>query len=75
MRHLDIISTIEGDLTMAQIGELEAQAIMEASEEIGAHLEALGKTDIATMTYEEWCDFLAHAFSAISDRIEAGIPF
>lgn len=29
-----------------------------ASEGIGAHLERLGKTDMATFSYEEWLEFI-----------------
>lgn len=62
------------------LAPVEANAIMAASEAVGSHLEKLGKTDMATMTEEEWLDFLAAAYSAINsqvrERIASGeVPF
>lgn len=60
---------------MAQITEIEAAAVMDASAEVGQYLAERGKTDMAAMSYEEWCEFLAHAFLTISAKVEARIPF
>lgn len=62
------------------LAPIEADAIMAASESVGAHLEMLGKTDMATMTEEEWLDFLAATYSSITaevrDRLASGeVPF
>ncbi len=59
----------------------EYDSIMAASPEIGAYLEKLGKSDLATLTEEEWLDFLAHAYSTICEYNRAkwqtpeGVPF
>ena len=59
--------------------EREGYAIMDASPKIGEYLESLGKTDMATMTEEEWLDFLAFAHSAICEakaiRYGDEVPF
>ena len=54
-----------------ELAPVEADAIMAASEAVGAHLEKLGKTDMATMTEEEWLDFLAAAYAAITGEVRA----
>lgn len=75
MKHLDQISQIKGELDMTKLTDLEIAAIVETNEVIGGHLERLGKTDVATMTHEEWCDFLAFAFRTIADAVDAQVPF
>lgn len=53
------------------LAPIEADAIMAASEAVGGHLETLGKTDFATFTEEEWLDFLAVTYSAITGEVRA----
>lgn len=62
------------------LAPIEANAVMDASEAVGAHLENLGKTDFATFTEEEWLDFIAAAYCAVAggvrDRLSQGeVPF
>lgn len=69
----------KGELPV-NLAPIEADAIMAASEAVGTHLETLGKTDMATMTEEEWLDFLAATYSAITgevrERLASGeVPF
>ena len=57
----------------------EYNSIMEASPEIGAHLESLGTTDMAAMSYEQWLDHLACAFEKICEKnaekwADGGVP-
>lgn len=56
-----------------ELAPVEAEAIMAASEAVGTHLENLGKTDFATFTEEEWLDFLAATYSAISDEVRTRV--
>lgn len=79
MKCLNYLATSKGKPPM-DLAPVEADAIMAASEAVGAHLETLGKTDMATMTEEEWLDFLAAAYSAITgevrERLATGeVPF
>jgi hypothetical protein len=53
------------------LAPVEAESIMAASEAVGTHLEKLGKTDFATFTEEEWLDFLAATYSAITGEVRA----
>lgn len=53
----------------------EYQAVMKASPEIGEHLEAIGKTDMATMSEEEWLDFLAEVYRITCEKVSEAIPF
>ncbi len=65
---LDFLVRSKGE-NPVNLAPIEAEAIMAASEAIGTHLEKLGKTDMATMTAEEWLDFLAAAYSSIGDQV------
>ena len=59
----------------------EYNSIMEASPAIGEHLDSLGKSDMSTMTYEEWLDFLSCVYERITERNRIrfsgpdGVPF
>lgn len=57
----------------------EELAVDAASERIGAYLEQIGKTDLATMSAEEWHGFLLHAFTCtaeeVRDLVDADVPF
>jgi len=72
MGHLDIISrrktTMAKELTIE-----EGRAIMAASERCGTFLEDIGTTDMATMTEEQWLDFLAHCYTTICESVAAEI--
>lgn len=84
LRCLDTLTKHRGTPAMsvatpAPLTEKEGFAIMDASPAIGEYLEKLGKTDMATMTEEEWLDFLAFAHSAICEakavRYGDEVPF
>jgi hypothetical protein len=59
----------------------EYNSIQESAQSIGEFLEATGKTDMAELSYEEWLDFIAFAYTEICDRNRAkwakpdGVPF
>lgn len=58
----------------------EYEAVEAAGDEVGEFLEGIGKTDLATLTREEWLDFVAHAYECVCTRVrakwEAGeVPF
>ncbi|MES2783577.1 MAG: DUF6511 domain-containing protein, partial [Pseudomonadota bacterium] len=39
--------------------DTENKAVMATGDLAGQYLDKLGKTDLATMSYEEWMDFIA----------------
>lgn len=49
----------------------EIAAIMATSEPAGAYLEKIGKTDLATMTQDQWMNFLEVVCTAFSDSMMA----
>lgn len=51
--------------------EQEIEAIQAASEPAGEYLESIGKTDLATMTEEEWLTLLEVVVTAFSDKMAA----
>lgn len=57
----------------------EKRAVSTASEEVGAYLESIGKTDLATMTEDEWLGFVAHAYGTVAEEVrkiwENEVPF
>lgn len=63
------------------ISKTENKALKTASDDGGMYLEALGKTDLATMSVEEWNEFvkvLAFSYAeAMADvvEIEEGPPY
>lgn len=78
MRCLDIIATRRG--TMYKLNHFENQAIEAASDKAGAFLEQLGKSDLATMTTEEWRELLKTVFVSATAEIqrltdEDAVPF
>lgn len=59
----------------------EGRAIMAASERCGTFLEDISTTDMASMTEEQWLDFLAHCYTTICEAVAheiemmADVPF
>lgn len=58
----------------------EVDAIVKAAEGAGQHLDALGKTDLAAMTWEEWMTFIEQVCIGYAEEIKArlyseDIPF
>jgi hypothetical protein len=78
MRCLDIIATRGGK--MYKLNHFESKALDAASDKAGAFLEGVGKSDLATMTAEEWRELLATVFVAATAEIqrltdEDAVPF
>lgn len=78
IRCLDIIA-LEGQ-NMFKLNRYENQAIEAASNKAGAYLDGLGKTDLATLTEDEWTEFLETVFVASTAEIqrltdEDAVPF
>jgi hypothetical protein len=78
MRCLDI-AALEGR-NMFKLNHYENQAIEAASDKAGAYLDRLGKTDLATMTGDEWRELLQTVFIASTAEIqrltdENSVPF
>jgi len=47
---------------------IEIEGMMAASEKGGAYLDRIGKTDLATMTNNEWMSFLETAIRAYEEK-------
>lgn len=62
MACLDIVTRKHGKM---QINVDERRAVAAASPAIGAWLEQVGKTDLATMSEAEWLGFLGHVYGSI----------
>lgn len=65
---------------MYQLNHFEKKALDAASDKAGAFLEGVGKTDLATMTAEEWRELLATVFVSAAAEIqrltdEDAVPF
>lgn len=78
MRCLDIIATRRGH--MYKLNHFENQALDAASDKAGAFLEGIDKTDLATMSGDEWRELLATVFVAATAEIqrltdEDAVPF
>jgi len=50
----------------------EIDALYKVSDEAGAHLDRIGKTDLATMTEEEWMTFIE---IIVAKFLQSSIPF
>jgi len=50
----------------------EIDALYKTSDEAGAHLDRIGKTDLATMTEEEWMTFIE---IIVAKFLQSSIPF
>lgn len=77
MQCLDVAVKWRGK--MRQLNVDEKRAVGSASEEVGAYLDRIGKTDLATMTEAEWLGFIAHAYGTVSAEVskiwENEVPF
>lgn len=78
MRCLDILFRRNGHVL--DLPHFEKQALDAASDAAGQHLERIGKTDLATMTGEEWHELLALIFVTAAAKIqrlteEDAVPF
>lgn len=65
---------------MYQLNHFEKKALDAASDKAGTFLEGVGKTDLATMTAEEWRELLATVFVSAAAEIqrltdEDAVPF
>lgn len=75
---LDIIARRRG--RMHKLNHFENQAIDAASDRAGAYLEEIGKTDLASMTADEWRELLTTVFVSATAQIqrltdEDAVPF
>lgn len=67
--HLNIITNRKGNMHVpTPLTKDEYNSIMEASPEIGAHLESTGITDMAKMSIEQWYDHITFVYQAICER-------
>lgn len=78
MRCLDILARSKGHVF--SLNHFEDQAIRAASDAAGEYLDALGKTDLATMSRDEWRQLLEVVFvraTATIQRLtdEEAVPF
>lgn len=62
MQCLDIITHYWRVGDMLNPTKHEKEALLAASDAAGEYLEGIGKTDLATMTQQEWRDFIAVIF-------------
>jgi hypothetical protein len=69
MRCLDIIFLRKGQV-MTDLSDWEEKAIDHASDMAGEYLESLGKTDLATMTHEEWRALIAGVYLNATGKIQ-----
>lgn len=78
--HLKIISKSKGQIV--PLTDTENKAVMATGPIAGEYLDKLGKTDLAQMSYEEWCDFLAFTVDTflaergkLFEAKSGGVPF
>lgn len=53
------------------LDENEIKAAANASEAVGGYLENIGKSDLATMTQDEWQGFILHTFTCVAAEVQA----
>lgn len=71
LEHLQFIAARKGNrVPTDKLEKLESEAIEAASEAAGAYLEQIGKTDLATMSGDEWLGFLAHTFKVTTSELD-----
>jgi hypothetical protein len=78
--HLDLVVHHKGTGEMLDPTAYETQALAIAGEKAGEYLESIGKTDLATLTGEEWTLFLTTIFDVSTSEIgrmveENALPF
>ena len=72
MQCMHIAHNRRGNMTLkTPLNETEKQAAAAASEAVGAYLERIGKTDLATMTEAEWLGFVGHAYGCVGEAVKA----
>lgn len=54
---------------MNEITNIEIDAIIATSDVAGEHLDKLGKTDLATMSRDEWLGFIEVVVMAYADQM------
>jgi len=63
------IITTKRERDMIDPTEHEIDAIMASSEPAGQYLDSIGKTDLATLTEDEWYSFLEVVITGYQDRL------
>jgi hypothetical protein len=66
MECLDIATKRRGTM---ELNVDERRAVGEVSAEVGSYLDRLGKTDLATMTEQEWLGFIGHAYACVCAKV------
>lgn len=59
----------KGQAPMVDPDEREEQAIEHASDQAGEYLDSLGRTDLATLSREEWLTLLQVTVTAFQDKM------
>lgn len=54
---------------MTEITQTEIDAIIATSDKAGEHLDKLGKTDLATMSRDEWLGFIEVVVMSYADEM------
>ena len=57
------------EMPTAKLDEFERQARDAAGKKAGAYLDGIGKTDLATLTKEEWAGFLDQVVVGFEDEL------
>jgi hypothetical protein len=72
-----IVAAFPGaELRLMEPTETEIQCVYAASQKAGEYLEWLGKTDLATMTEDEWLEFIWITTTAFRDKMaELSMPY
>ncbi|MFW5927452.1 MAG: DUF6511 domain-containing protein, partial [Wenzhouxiangella sp.] len=61
------------EMTTTELDELELGALDRASDEAGAYLESVGKTDLGELTPGEWKEFLARVALGFSKGLKKAV--
>jgi hypothetical protein len=75
MKCLGIATRRRGQM---EINIVEKVAVETVSPKVGEYLEKIGKTNLATMTTEEWHGFIAHTHACVAEHLREvwdDVPF
>jgi hypothetical protein len=75
----ECVETIIRRFPMVDPTEHEIAALLEASQPAGEYIEALGRTDMATWSHDQWMSFLETVVTAYADALrkfaDEKVPF
>lgn len=67
------------DMALGPLNLSEADAAEKGGEAAGAYLDEIGKTDLASLTLDEWREFCGRLFKgacdALTEAADAEVPF